>query len=166
VGDVKTPEERRAYDKAWRAKQPNYRHEEMKQWRKDNKETVQQESRDYYDAHREKILAYLAVYRRDNKETLAVKQKENQHRYRLSEVYGITEEEYAALLSAQGGKCAVCGGDNSSSRLSTHLFVDHDHKTGKIRGLLCNNCNMALGFARENPDILLKLRAYLLDNCD
>jgi hypothetical protein len=60
----------------------------------------------------------------------------NQH---LTETYGITEDDYNRLLAAQDGKCAICGGLRRQN-----LDVDHDHKTGLIRGLLCKRCNRRL----------------------
>ena len=56
--------------------------------------------------------------------------------------YGITVEEYDALFDAQQGKCALCGGDSNGRG---RLAVDHDHATGRVRGLLCFTCNTALG---------------------
>jgi Recombination endonuclease VII len=53
---------------------------------------------------------------------------------------GITDADYEALLAAQGGGCAICGNPPKTRR----LHVDHDHKTGKVRGLLCHRCNRAL----------------------
>jgi hypothetical protein len=53
---------------------------------------------------------------------------------------GITDDDYEALLAAQGGGCAICGNPPKTRR----LHVDHDHKTGKVRGLLCHRCNRAL----------------------
>ena len=53
---------------------------------------------------------------------------------------GVTDDEYARLLEAQGGGCAICGAKPKTRR----LHVDHDHKTGKVRGLLCHRCNRAL----------------------
>lgn len=70
---------------------------------------------------------------------------------------GLTTEEYEILAWAQGLQCAVCGEEPDKA-----LCVDHNHKTGKVRELLCNGCNSALGFARENPEILRKLADYLL----
>jgi hypothetical protein len=63
------------------------------------------------------------------------------------------------LLEEQGGKCAVCGKLNNEGR--RRLAVDHDHKTGKVRGLLCGNCNTALGLVKEDPEILSLLADYL-----
>ena len=53
---------------------------------------------------------------------------------------GVTDDEYARLLAAQGGGCAICGNPPKTRRLD----VDHDHRTGKVRGLLCHRCNRAL----------------------
>ena len=55
---------------------------------------------------------------------------------------GITDEGYQALLEAQGGKCAICG--NPPKEGGRRLHVDHNHRTGKVRGLLCFRCNRAL----------------------
>ena len=71
--------------------------------------------------------------------------------------YGITVDDYDRLLGEQGGKCAVCG-DTPEHR----LHVDHDHDTGRVRGLLCTWCNKGLGAFRDNPDKLLGAAAYLL----
>jgi hypothetical protein len=60
--------------------------------------------------------------------------------------YGITAADYAALLLAQGGVCAICHQPAKGGRTSTaRLHVDHDHGSGKVRGLLCNKCNLAIG---------------------
>ena len=66
--------------------------------------------------------------------------------YHLYRRYGITKEEYELMLSKQDSKCAICGSKDSKyfSR-SKYLVVDHCHKTGKIRGLLCAPCNTLLG---------------------
>lgn len=78
--------------------------------------------------------------------------------------YGITEQEYGELYRAQGGKCAVCGKENSGATQNgkrKKMYVDHDHETGRVEGLLCNNCNFALGFVHDDPELLTKLVAYL-----
>lgn len=61
----------------------------------------------------------------------------------LRKKYGLTPEEYERLLAAQGGGCACCGA--KSNRSGRRLFVDHDHATGAVRGLLCNPCNAGIG---------------------
>ena len=75
----------------------------------------------------------------------------------LKRAYGITVEEYDALLELQGGVCAICGNPPDRSRLS----VDHNHSTGQIRGLLCNSCNVGIGHFRDSQDLLAKASEYL-----
>ena len=78
---------------------------------------------------------------------------------RLERVYGITQEDYDVMLRAQGGVCKICGQKESVDRFP--LAVDHDHKTGKVRGLLCGSCNTGLGKFNDDPDLLLKAMKYL-----
>jgi hypothetical protein len=75
---------------------------------------------------------------------------------RLRNLYGITEEDYDRMLAEQGGGCAVCGKAPDPGRF---LDVDHDHKTDRVRGLLCRGCNRMLGII-EGPlfDALLAYR--------
>jgi hypothetical protein len=72
----------------------------------------------------------------------------------------MTEETYKALEQVQNYCCKICGLHKSENRHGI-LHVDHDHKTDEIRGLLCDNCNKMLGFARDNQTILLKAIHYL-----
>lgn len=65
-------------------------------------------------------------------------------RKNLRSKYGISPEQYDALLAEQGGGCACCGKTSAGGRHG-RFHVDHDHKTGKIRGLLCHSCNVGIG---------------------
>lgn len=78
--------------------------------------------------------------------------------YRLKARYGLSLDQYNQLLLSQQGGCAICG---QQSTLQRRLDVDHNHKTGKVRGLLCNTCNQAMGVAKDSPDLLRKMAAYL-----
>lgn len=80
------------------------------------------------------------------------------HSRRLETTYGITAEDYARMLQDQGGKCAICDKKPVKRRLS----VDHNHKTGAVRGLLCTRCNhKLLGSANEDVTILRRAADYL-----
>ncbi|MCK5017508.1 MAG: endonuclease VII domain-containing protein [Candidatus Peribacteraceae bacterium] len=81
----------------------------------------------------------------------------------LYQRYNLTPEQYADILAAQKGICAICGGVNSDNK---NLCVDHNHRTGKVRGLLCSMCNSMLGFATDNPDNLRKGIEYLNKEVD
>jgi len=71
--------------------------------------------------------------------------------------YGLTPEDYERMLNEQKGTCAVCHCPPFKHR----MIIDHDHKTGKVRGLLCHRCNSALGHARDSSDRLRLLATYL-----
>jgi hypothetical protein len=103
---------------------------------------------------------------------LYVKPKPKAHKSpraaRLKAVYGISEQKYAAMLADQAGVCAIC------KRPETTMFrgkprplsVDHSHKTGKVRGLLCGKCNSLLGFAEDEVETLRQAEKYLLSHVD
>lgn len=75
--------------------------------------------------------------------------------------YGMTLEEYDQLYEKQNGCCAICFIKEQPNK---KLSIDHDHKTGKIRGLLCNPCNVSMGYAKEDIKILEKMIQYLEDH--
>lgn len=85
----------------------------------------------------------------------------------LKKHYGLTIGDYASMLSAQDGKCAICRQESRvirNGRLRP-LFVDHNHETGKIRGLLCMSCNTAIAHACDDPAVLRAAADYL-EKCD
>lgn len=88
----------------------------------------------------------------------------------LKKKYGITQYQYKLLFEKQNGRCAICGvGLNflngtlikGSNRNPIDCCIDHCHKTGKIRGLLCFHCNTALGHIFDNSEILSKMKDYI-----
>ena len=70
-------------------------------------------------------------------------------------LYGINSEEYQNLVNEQGDKCAICGD------IPDKLSIDHCHKNGHVRGLLCSNCNLGIGYFKDNPILLMNARYYL-----
>jgi hypothetical protein len=79
----------------------------------------------------------------------------------LKKKFGITVEEYDRMFAEQGRCCAICGGTKSFAKRDGHFHVDHCHKTGKIRGILCQACNVTLGKMDERPDLLRLAADYL-----
>jgi hypothetical protein len=73
--------------------------------------------------------------------------------------YGLSKEDYNNLFQKQKGCCAICGIHQSESKHRLH--IDHDHNTGKVRGLLCGNCNTGIGNLRDSIDLLKKAIGYL-----
>jgi hypothetical protein len=83
---------------------------------------------------------------------------------RLKHLFNLTIEDYENLLEEQEGKCAICGVTENKTvgTMKTHNFcVDHDHETGKVRGLLCNNCNRGLGLLKDSEELLRKAARYV-----
>lgn len=77
--------------------------------------------------------------------------------WRLRGTYGITLAAYEDILDRQGGKCAICDKAPAERR----LVIDHDHRTGAIRGLLCASCNVGVGMFRDHVGLLRKAIDYL-----
>ena len=82
--------------------------------------------------------------------------------YTLNSRYGITVEKYEEMLISQRHMCAICG--ISQSKLKNLLSVDHCHKTGKVRGLLCSTCNWAIGAFKDDVNVILRAHDYLVFN--
>lgn len=82
-----------------------------------------------------------------------------QRDYKYKSNYGITIDDYNAMFEEQQGCCAICQKHQSEFKKSLH--VDHNHKTGQIRGLLCHNCNLAIGRLQDNPVIISRALEYV-----
>ena len=79
----------------------------------------------------------------------------------IQKTYGISYTEYEELLKEQSYKCALCKSDTTNNKRAERLFIDHCHKTGNVRGLLCSKCNHALGLFNDDTRLLLEAIEYL-----
>jgi hypothetical protein len=90
---------------------------------------------------------------------------ENRRRWHIKKRYGISIEEFDAILAQQGGVCAICGQDEPDAHGRTgtkfKLSIDHCHDSNEIRGILCNRCNRAIGLLNDDVDLLKKAIEYL-----
>ena len=109
-------------------------------------------SKQYRIDNAEKVRAYGKKYNQENKDKV--------RKYGLKSNYGLSMSDYEELLKAQGGGCAICGTTKPNGNRDV-FFVDHDHDTGVVRGLLCAKCNSALGFMQDDIGILGRAIAYL-----
>lgn len=91
------------------------------------------------------------------------KKEYDKHLYQYKR-YNITKEDYEKMMERQKEKCLICGRNFDKIYFPQNTHIDHDHRTGKVRGLLCNNCNVILGNAFDNPLILVKAIRYLQEN--
>lgn len=82
--------------------------------------------------------------------------------WKLKRNFGITLQQYEAILNSQNNKCAICGREPGQTTMKYRLAVDHCHETGVVRGLLCSDCNIGLGKLGDNVHGLRRALDYLL----
>jgi hypothetical protein len=116
---------------------------------------VKERSSEYRKKNPEKVKAITRSWYENNKEKSRTKNWKN----RLSSDYGLSVEDYEGILEAQDYACLLCGKVN---RNGARLSVDHDHKTGDIRGLLCTRCNSALGQLYDDYLLVQRAAEYLI----
>lgn len=108
---------------------------------------------------------YQAKMAKEKRAKLGTAGQRDRREYQLQYHFDITSEEYESILRSQGGVCAICskpdGQDLHSSNRFKRLSVDHDHDTGMVRGLLCSNCNRAVGYLQDSPANARRATEYL-----
>ena len=114
-----------------------------------HREERRRQQKEHYDANPEKR-------RRQSREYYAAHADEARVSSR-KRLYNISSGQYDLLLVSQGGVCAICGSPPNGMALA----VDHNHETGEVRGLLCSNCNVAIGLMKDDPDLLQKAIDYV-----
>jgi hypothetical protein len=119
----------------------------------------------WYRANRARVIAHASAWQRANAERYSQRQREyreaGRRDYRAEHLrwaFGITQADYVDMLDAQRGGCAICGARPVDGG---HLHVDHDHSTGRIRGLLCFRCNNALGLLKDDRSRLQRAAEYV-----
>ena len=155
-----------AYQRAWRKKNAdkvaasNKKNTEKKkvwvrEWRKKNPDKAKQ---NYVKSHQKR--KHDENYKAKNRKRASVWFKRNPERARENGLkkYGIDVAHYEALLISQDRCCAICRGQNTNKKA---LAVDHCHKTGKVRGLLCNSCNRGIGMLGDSSWRLRLAAEYL-----
>ncbi len=124
-----------------------------KRWERLHRDRRNYLARKRYAADPERFKIRNAAWQAANPEKTAAIYRRN-----LLKEYGLVAEEYDALLAQQGGVCAICGRVNPDGR---PLYIDHDHATGRVRGLLCRKCNTALGLLSDDAATVRVALAYL-----
>ena len=136
---------------AWKDDRKGYH----KEYRELHAEKLREKSREYYLQNKEIRDARNKEWRLNNPEHY----EESQKNAMLKKQYGISLEEYDAMMQAQDGNCAIC--NRSQQEFKNSFDVDHDHTTGEVRGLLCPVCNKALGLMRDDTSLLKEAISYL-----
>ena len=119
-----------------------------KAWREKNRDRLNELARIKADENKEKINANAREWYRENKDKELA-------RIRFKK-YGIDRDTFVEMSEAQGNVCLIC-----KSKTDINLSVDHNHLTGKIRGLICNSCNIGIAKAKDSPTILRAMADYL-----
>lgn len=147
-----------------------YNKEKKREYYLKNKKSILEKTKNRYNSEVKKI--YNKKYRELNKEELKIKDKEKHIRRknlirdsRLKKSFGISIDEYQNMFNNQKGLCKICGNPEKARQPNSEAFrllcVDHCHSTGKVRGLLCTNCNIMLGQAKDDIQILSNAIEYL-----
>lgn len=142
----------------WKAHPEKVKEWKARHYQKHRKEILAR-VKSKYQENRQKILKRAEEYRKKNREKLLTKSRE-----RLLKKYGLTPQEYENLLIVQEYKCAICEILFSEKIILERLpSIDHCHDSGKVRGLLCMNCNAKLGIL-ENKLFVQKAERYLKES--
>ena len=129
----------------------------------EQKKKRQEYKKKWDSEHPDKLREYNYKGRIKNRDSINANARERYYKNRDSELarhrmksYGIDDVTYFEMVAMQNGKCIICG-----DTPSVNLSVDHNHVTGKIRGLVCNSCNIAIAKAKDSPIILRAMADYL-----
>ena len=115
------------------------------------------------ECRREKELAYHHKHKNDETKSYKYDKAKDKNK-KLMSAYNITFEEYKTMIEVQDYKCCICG-DILNTDLKKRLApVDHCHKTGRIRGILCKDCNVGLGSFKDDIDVMNSAIQYIAAN--
>ena len=121
--------------------------EQIRKCKNEYKEKAKEIRKIHDNLHKEELREKSKIYKEKHKDKIK--------NWRLQKEHHITIQEYKNMFIEQEGKCAICG------KKFNYLCVDHDHNTGKIRGLLCHKCNLVIGYAHENIRTLISAAKFL-----
>lgn len=124
-----------------------------KRWREANREKQRASSRKHYAKNAERLRS------RSRELNARPEGKARSRREWLKRKYGLTPDQWTHLFQMQQGACAICRSPSPGSKRGWH--TDHDHRTHRVRGILCHSCNVMLGAARDSVTILDLGKAYL-----
>lgn len=114
--------------------------------------------------HRRKAILECNTFNINNNKTNDFVSNKRNNGYSLNKnrnlkKYGLTTVDFFKMFKNQNGCCEICG--NNFLINNTRICIDHDHINGKVRGLLCNNCNSGIGFLKDNLDYMLNAIEYI-----
>ena len=176
--------------KKYRKKNPNKIKEAKRRHYQKHKEKIREKQKRYYQKNKKEIREKKKLYYKDNLEEIGKyrkeyykkngdyvrkksrewkrKNRERDKENRIIRLYGINFKGFNEILKSQNNMCKICGilieEKNLLDRRKNGIVIDHNHKTGKVRGILCSPCNYILGNAKDNKKILKEAINYLEEN--
>lgn len=175
------PDRIKETNRRYRERHPDSFKEAQRRYRERHPDRIKESKRRHYQANREKILAKQREKRAGMRDEINRKAREYYAKNKVlirdqirERKYGLSSEDIIALANAQGNRCAACGRSfeelyehwrftyvDTDGRTPSTPDVDHDHRTGANRGLLCHGCNLAIGHVDDSPERLRALADYL-----
>lgn len=139
-----------------------YYQENKQKWIDQMNTEEYKEKRKRYNENRRERYKNDEKYREEAKKKVRDYYKNNPEKRFAQHLkdFGITPDEYREIHEKQGGKCAICGSEIGDV-MGNRLYIDHNHKTGKVRGLLCSDCNFGIGKFKDNIELMQKAIQYL-----
>lgn len=165
-------EEALAYQKAYRKANPEKIRKQRRAGREKNREKIQLQKKAYRETHRERLREKQKKYWTEHREELnarrraqdTIRYKEALAKHRIwfrKRKFGLSANDVNDLLDKQNGVCAIC---HKATWNKKGPCIDHDHASGKVRGILCYACNSALGFIKDDLKTLKSMMDYLRAN--
>ena len=167
---MRSKEEIKEYNKQYHFKNK----ERRRRYNIDNAEKIKEQQKEYKKNNQhiewninnaERIKQFKSNTKENRSEVYKryhMNNKTKTREYKVKKNYGITLDEVHQMFDKQEGKCAICG--KHQDELKEILGVDHNHKTNKVRGLLCHKCNRGLGHFNDNIKLLEQAINYLINN--
>lgn len=128
-----------------------------------NAEQKKAARRSYYEKYRDKCIAASKAHYQENKSAYKLPWKRGYFKRK----YGLSLDQIQEMISQQNKRCLICDNQFDLENIvhkgprKMRPCVDHNHETGKIRGIICNNCNLVIGYANDNPAVLTNAIRYL-----
>lgn len=159
-----TKEQTRKYNQEYRKKH----HDELLEYDRNrwpkryetNRESKLAQNKKWQETNREKHNFLIKRWAKANPQKRALTYRKNQIKRR----YGITYNEYLEMILKQGNKCKICEFQFTNDKMGGKPFIDHCHNTGKVRGILCHSCNIAIGNLKDSVELMEKAIQYIKEN--
>jgi hypothetical protein len=163
--------ERQAYEREWRAKNPErYREAQRRAYQARREEISAQSKKKWAERSPERIArdkSLRAAWHARQSPEVRERRRIASYEYQLRQKYGLSRAEYDEMWERQGQRCAICSRTKDDLLHRRYkMVVDHDHETGVVRGILCDDCNVGIARLREDIATIENAAAYLRNHAN